>query len=233
MDHAVTREHERTAPRWWEGWSLLQASVHLGAWLPAFAIAWSLLSDDLTANPIQALEQRTGKAALVLLVLSLACTPAHFLTGYRPILKLRRPLGLYALLYAGLHFSIFVGVDYAFDLGLIWADVHNKAFILVGLTAGILLLALGATSFPWAMRRLGKNWKRLHRLIYPAGLLVVLHYAWSKKGDVFGLRGDILQPLLFAGLVTLLLLVRVPAIKRWILRMRQARVGNPTSTSSP
>jgi DMSO/TMAO reductase YedYZ heme-binding membrane subunit len=60
-----------------------------------------------------------------------------------------------------------------------------------------------------------------------------LHYAWSKKGDVFGLRGDILQPLLFAGLVTLLLLVRVPAIKRWILRMRQARVGNPTSTSSP
>jgi sulfoxide reductase heme-binding subunit YedZ len=228
----VSRKHENTAARWWGGWSLLQASVHVAACLPALGIAWSILTDDLTANPVQALEQRTGKAALVLLVLSLSCTPAHFLTGYRPILKLRRPLGLYALLYAVAHFTIFLGVDYAFDLRLIWADVYNKAFIFVGLTAGILLLTLGATSFPWAMRRLGKNWKRLHRLVYVAGLLVVVHYAWAKKGDVFTLRGDILQPLLFAALVFLLLLVRVPAIKRWILNMRQARAGDPTPSSS-
>jgi sulfoxide reductase heme-binding subunit YedZ len=86
------------------------------------------------------------------------------------------------------------------------------------------LLALAATASRWTIKRLGKNWKRLHRLIYPAGVLVILHYAWAKKGDLFHLRGDIQQPLLFGLLVILLLVLRIPPVVRGIKRLRAGLV---------
>jgi methionine sulfoxide reductase heme-binding subunit len=106
----------------------LQILTHIGALVPLILLIWDYAHNQLTVNPIQAVTLRTGKTALVLLVLSLACTPLYTVFGLRPALRLRRPLGLYAFLYAGLHFLVFVGLDYGFDLGLIREAIFEKRF---------------------------------------------------------------------------------------------------------
>ena len=198
----------------------LQILVHLLAWGLVAWLAWDAWTGNLTVNPIQAAEQRTGKYALVLLVLSLACTPLNTLFGLRKALTVRRTLGLYAFMFAAMHFVIFIGIDYGFDWEFLRLDISNKRYILVGATALTILTLLAATSFKWWMKRLGKRWKALHRLIYLAAPLVVLHYAWARKGDIFRLQGDILQPLAFGVVVALLLLARLPALRRRAVRLR-------------
>ena len=192
----------------------LQIIVHLGAWMPLIWLLVQYFSDALGANPIQAATQRTGKTALVLLVLSLACTPLNSLFNFKQALKVRRALGLYAFLYAAIHFGLFIGVDYRFNLEFLWADIRSKAYVWVGFSAGLILLALAITSFDWWKKQLKKNWKRLHRLVYLAGVLVIVHYAWAKKGNITQLQGDIVQPLLFGLLVLLLLALRLQAVKQ-------------------
>lgn len=181
-------------------------------------LAVDALTGNLTVNPIQAAEQRTGDTALVLLIYSLACSP--FFTVYRwpPALKFRRPLGLYAFFYALLHFSIFLGLDYEFDFTLILADINQKAYIFVGLAAFIILVALAATSFDVSKRLMRKAWTRLHRLVYLAGILVVLHFAWVSKGDFFNLTGDIGRPLIAGTAVIMLLVLRLPPVRKWLSR---------------
>jgi sulfoxide reductase heme-binding subunit YedZ len=122
-------------------------------------------------------------------------------------------LGLYAFMFAVTHMLIFVGLDYGFNWNFLWLDLASKRYIWVGLLTLIILTLLAATSFQWWMRRLGKNWKRLHRLVYLAGALVVLHYAWSKKGDVLALQGDVIQPFAF-GLAVCFCWVRIPAVRQ-------------------
>jgi sulfoxide reductase heme-binding subunit YedZ len=199
----------------------LQWCVHIGAWIPLAVLAYNAWSGNLTINPIQAAEQRTGDTAITFLILSLSCTPIYLLYGYRPVEKLRRPLGLYAFLYAAIHFSIFIWLDYGFDLSLLAEEFAQKPFILVGALTLVILTALAATSFDRSKIWLGKRWKKLHRLVYPASLLAVLHFAWASKGDIFGLSGDIIRPLLAGVLVVLLLCLRLPVVRRWILRRRQ------------
>jgi sulfoxide reductase heme-binding subunit YedZ len=198
----------------------LQLLVHLLAWGLAAWLAWDAWSGNLTVNPIQAATQRTGKYALVLLVLSLACTPLNTLFGFRQALTVRRALGLYAFMFAATHFAIFIWIDYGFEWEFIRAEILDKRYILVGATALTILALLAATSFQWWMRRLGKRWKSLHRLVYLAAPLGVLHYAWARKGDIFRLQGDILQPLAFGAVVALLLLVRVTAVRQRAARLR-------------
>jgi sulfoxide reductase heme-binding subunit YedZ len=110
--------------------------------------------DNLTANPIQAITLRTGKAAIVLLVLTLSVTPINTLFGFRQVIKVRRALGLYAFLYAGLHFAIFIGLDYVFDLELIIEAIFDKPFALVGFLTGLILIPLAITSTKGWMKRL-------------------------------------------------------------------------------
>jgi sulfoxide reductase heme-binding subunit YedZ len=198
----------------------LQILVHLLAWGLAAWLAWDAWTGNLTVNPIQAAEQRTGKYALVLLVLSLACTPLNTLFGMRQAITVRRSLGLYAFMFAVLHFTIFIWIDYGFNWEFLLADIRNKLYIFVGLTALVMLSLLAATSTKWWMKRLGKRWKALHKLVYLAGPLVVLHYAWARKGDIFRLQGDIVQPLAFGIVVALLLLIRLPALRRGAVRLR-------------
>ena len=198
----------------------LQMVVHLLAWGLAAWLAWDAWSGNLTVNPIQAATQRTGKYALVLLVLSLACTPLNTLFGFRQLIAVRRALGLYAFLFAAAHFAIFIWIDYGFDWEFIRLEIIDKRFILVGAAALTILTLLAATSFQWWMKRLGKRWKSLHRLVYLAAPLVVLHYAWARKGDLFRLQGDILQPLAFGLVVGLLLLARLPALRKRAARLR-------------
>ena len=194
--------------------TFFKAIIHVFAWSALGWLIWDYYNGNLTANPLQAATQRTGKYALIMLVSSLACTPLNTLFGWKIALKFRRMLGLYAFMFATIHMLIFVGLDYGFNWYFLWQDLSSKRYIWVGLLTLIILTLLAATSFQWWMRRLGKNWKRLHRLVYLAGGLVVLHYAWSNKGDVLALQGDVIQPFAFGLAVALLLLVRIPVIRQ-------------------
>lgn len=200
---------------------LLRAASHIIGLVPLALLMIDIARRDLTANPIQYLEQRSGYAALVMLVLSLAITPLMNLAGFKPLQRIRRTMGLYAFLYALGHFLIFVWLDYGLDFSLLEGAIFKKPFVVVGLAALVILTALAVTSFDWAKRALRKNWMRLHKLVYLAGGLVILHYAWAKKGDIFRLQGDIVQPLIFGGIVALLLIMRLPPVKRFITAARQ------------
>jgi sulfoxide reductase heme-binding subunit YedZ len=198
----------------------LQIIVHLGAWFPLARLLFDFLAGNLSANPIQDLQQRTGRAAIALLVLSLSCTPLNAVFGWPEAIKRRRALGLYGFMYVTLHLLIFVNLDYGFAWSLILQTIFEKPYILVGLTGFFLLLPLAMTSFDVWKARMGKKWKRLHSLIYLIAPLAVLHYAWAKKGDLFGLRGDVTQPLLYGLIVTLLLAFRIPPVRRAVAALR-------------
>lgn len=206
--------------RWpeWPRLTRLQVVVHVAALLPLILLVWDALHNNLTVNPIQKATQRTGQPALVLLILTLSCTPLYMVAGWRPALKLRRTLGLYAFLYAAVHFSIYVAVDYRFDFGLIWLELAEKRYVLVGLAAFLILLSLAITSTRGWQRRLGKRWKRLHRLVYLAAVLVVAHYLWVVKADIR-------KPLAWGMVLSVLLLLRWPPLRQRIGRLR-ARAGN-------
>jgi sulfoxide reductase heme-binding subunit YedZ len=171
-------------------------------------------NNNLTVNPIQALQLRTGKYALVLLILSLACTPLNTVFGFRQALKVRRPLGLYAFFYASLHFLIFIGLDYQFNWDLILEATFEKRYALVGFAAGLILLSLAITSTKGWKKRLGKTWSRLHKFVYLAGLLVIVHYVWLVKSDIR-------IPLLYGALVVILLILRIPVVRRPVSQLKQ------------
>ena len=200
----------------------LRWTVHIAGILPALWIAALGLAGELTVNPYQAVEQRTGRIALIFLMLALACTPANLLLGWRQALRHRRTLGLYAFAYASLHMLILVGLDYGWSFRLLRADLDTKPFIWVGASALLILAALAATSFVVWKRRLGKSWKRLHRLVYAAVLLVVLHFAWARKANLATLSGDILLPLAAGVAAVILLTLRLPAVRKWIAGRRRA-----------
>jgi len=187
--------------------SILPILVHGGSLAPFAVLVWDALNNNLTANPIQAATLRTGKLALIWLILSLACTPVHILFGFKEALKVRRTLGLYAFFYVSLHFLIFTGLDYAFNWGLLKDAIFEKRYALVGFAAFMILLPMAVTSFRWWMRKLGKNWKRLHKLVYLAGILAIIHYVWEVKTDIR-------VPLLYGALVLVLLIIRLPVIKK-------------------
>lgn len=189
----------------------LQIAAHVGALIPLALLVWDFWSGNLGPDIIRAATLRTGKAALVLLVLSLACTPVNIIFNFKPALKLRRPLGLYSFMYAGIHFAIFIGVDYFFNFKLIKDALFEKRYALVGLATGLILLTLAITSTDGWKRRLKKNWKRLHTLVYAAGVLAVVHFIWLVKQGV-------LEPWIWAGVVVVLLLIRVKPVKFFLSR---------------
>ncbi len=199
--------------------SPFQLFIHAASWIPLILLLINFLGGTLTANPIQEIEQRTGQYAVIWLLLSLACTPVHTVFRFHPALKVRRALGLYAFLYAALHFLTFVFLDYGFDLGLIWRSISNKPFIIVGALALLILLALALTSTQKAMRQMKTRWKTLHRMAYVAGGLAVLHYIWAVKTD---LR----LPLIYAAILFTLLILRLPIIRRRFLKRDSFKIKN-------
>jgi sulfoxide reductase heme-binding subunit YedZ len=194
----------------------LQIVTHAGALLPLAWLVWQYGKGVLLVDPIQEITTRTGKTALILLMLSLACTPVNVLFGIKPVLRVRRALGLYAFAYASLHFLTFVGLDYGFDLDLLRQAIFEQRFVLVGFAAGLLLMPLTVTSTRGWRRRLGKNWKTLHRLAYLAGVLAVVHFLWSAK--------DARDPLRYSGVLAVLLVVRLPPVRRAVASARR-RLG--------
>lgn len=194
--------------------SRIQLVTHIAALTPLALLIFDWYQNDLTANPIQAATLRTGKTALVLLTLSLAITPLNTIFGLRQLIPLRKWLGLYAALYVGVHFFIFVGVDYGFDFDLLKDALFEKRYALVGLASGLMLLPLTITSTSGWQRRLGKKWKRLHRAVYLGAFLATVHYTWLVKSDIR-------VPLLYMSIIILLLAFRLPPVRTAASRFGQ------------
>jgi sulfoxide reductase heme-binding subunit YedZ len=192
--------------------------VHLAALAPLAALIWDIVQDQLSFNPIQDITARTGRTALTLLIVALACTPANTLFGFRRALTVRRALGLYAFLYAGLHFLTFTVLDYGLDIVQIGDTIAEKRYVLVGFAAFVILLPMAITSTKGWMKRLGKRWRSLHRLIYLAAPLAVVHFVWLVKSDIR-------EPLRFGAVVIALLALRLPPMRRAISRFRNRLAG--------
>ncbi|MSQ44338.1 MAG: sulfoxide reductase heme-binding subunit YedZ [Chloroflexi bacterium] len=184
----------------------MQVAVHAGAIVPLSWLTVDALTGGLTANPIQAITTRTGTAALVCLVLSLAVTPLSGIGRQAWMVPLRRPLGLYAFFYASLHMATFAGLDYGLDWRLIWNTVLEKRYIVAGTGAFVSMLPLALTSTRGWQRRLGPRWRKLHRLAYLAAILAVIHFLWLVKADIR-------QPLAYGVGVAALLALRLPVVR--------------------
>jgi len=185
-----------------------QIFVHLGSMLPLVWIILTYLLDEYKINPIQTITHQTGRYALIWYLLSLTCTPLVTLLGFNPALKVRRALGLYAFFYASLHFLTFAVLDYRLDMAQIVTLIITKRYLIVGATALIILIALAVTSTKASMKKLGKTWQKLHKLAYPGSALVVLHYIWAVKADIR-------TPLLYGSVLAVLLVLRLPVIRKW------------------
>ena len=199
----------------------LRIGVHLLGILPLGFLFYEFFANKLTINPVQDLEQILGRIGIYWMVATLAVTPLYTLTGWRDLPGRRRAVGLYAFLYTCLHLLIFFGLDYNFNLAQIWNLVTGKLYLLAGLAALLLLIPLAVTSFDIFIRKMGKNWKRLHWLVYPVVVVSILHYALAQKGDLFTLRGNILRPFLWMLLTFILLAFRLPVVRRWVSSTRR------------
>jgi sulfoxide reductase heme-binding subunit YedZ len=198
----------------------LQIAIHAYAWSVLVMLIFQFFTDNLSANPIQELEQRTGRHAITLLVLSLSCTPLNTLFKWSELLKRRRALGLYSFMYATIHVLIYLDLDYGLAWSFVLREFTEKPRLIVGAIAFLMLIPLAWTSFDIWKKRLGRNWKRLHQTIYLLAPIVVLHYAWSKKGDLFALQGEIVRPLIYGLIVVLLLILRIPQVRKAVASSR-------------
>ena len=168
-------------------------------------------SGGLGANPIEFITRATGTWTLVGLILTLSVTPLRRLSGHADLIRYRRMLGLFSFFYASLHFVTYIWLDQFFDPAAIARDILKRPFITVGFSAFVLLIPLAATSTHTMMRRLGRRWQHLHRLIYLIALLAIVHYLWLVKKDLT-------SPLIYGVVVVVLLALRLP----WGLRLMRA-----------
>ncbi len=152
--------------------------------VPALYYGWGLWQDELGANPLEAVIRGLGDWALRILLITLLMSPLRRLINWAQALRLRRMLGLYAYFYVILHLLGYLWFDQFFDWEEIWFDILERPFITIGMVAVVLLTPLAITSTKGMIRRLGKNWKRLHSLVYLIGILAVIHFWWMVKLDV-------------------------------------------------
>jgi methionine sulfoxide reductase heme-binding subunit len=187
------------------------------AWMVCALFGW--LGFSAGVDPVKFLELENGKTALNLIILTLMVTPVRQLAGLPHLIRLRRMIGLFAFLYAVLHFTVYVVLDLDLNWRMVGADIAKRPYITVGFTALLLLVPLAVTSTNRMMRRLGRHWSRLHRLIYVIVLLGVWHFYWQEKIDVR-------EPLVYAAIVAILLGYRLARAK--FLRTR--RIPDPPSS---
>ena len=186
-----------------EPYPWLKPGIFIGGLVPLLFTFTRATQGALSANPIAQIENELGLTALILLVASLACTPARRVFHWTWPPRIRRELGLFAFFYASLHFLTYLTLDQFFDFGAIVADIAERPFITAGFAALVLMVPLALTSTTDSIRRLGFNrWTRLHQLVYLAGALAALHFFWRVKIDVS-------QPLTYAVIIGALLAVRL------------------------
>ena len=202
--------------------------VHLLALVPLAILLWQVWDvartggDALGADPVAEIEHRLGLWALRFLMLALAITPLRQLSGKPVLARFRRMLGLYAFFYASLHLAAYLGLDLRGYWTQVFEEIAKRPYITVGFAAWLLLLPLAITSTVGWIRRLGRNWARLHRLVYAIGVLAVLHFWWLVKSDIR-------EPALYAGILAVLLGWR--AWKAWTAR-RKAALSRPRTAAA-
>jgi sulfoxide reductase heme-binding subunit YedZ len=181
---------------------LQKAVVFLLALVPAGWLAWRTLHDSLGVNPVEELELTTGIWAYRFLLLSLAITPVRRLTGWNTVIRYRRMLGLFAFAYATAHLLIYVIIDQGMALKFIFEDVAKRRFITAGMVAFLLLVPLAVTSTKGWIRRLGRRWQSLHRLVYVSAIAAALHFIWKVKVAIG-------EPVYYAAILAILLGARL------------------------
>lgn len=178
-----------------------------GAGLGLLALLAFYYLSDILVNPARYVILRSGTLGLVFLVASLACTPIRKIFGWSKIIQIRRALGLYSFVFIAIHLWGYAVWENSLYFDLIWRDLGERSAMPLGIVAFVLLIPLAATSTSGWQRRLGKRWRSLHRLIYPAAIFSVWHYLWLD-------RDFITEPLIYAAVVAFLLAVRLP-LARW------------------
>jgi len=181
---------------------IVKAVLFVLAALPAVWLAVDAFRGNLTADPIEEITHRTGWWTITLLMVTLSVTPIRRFTGWNHVVKVRRMLGLWAFFYATLHLLTYVVLDLFFAFDILLEDVAKRPYITVGFAGFLMLLALAVTSTKGWIRRLGKRWQRLHQLVYVAALAGVVHFYWQVKADTR-------EPLIYAGILLMLLVTRV------------------------
>jgi sulfoxide reductase heme-binding subunit YedZ len=182
---------------------LTKIAIFLAALVPLARLVWKAFHGGLGANPIEFITHSTGDWTLILILTTLSITPLRRITRQYWLIGVRRMVGLFAFFYGTLHFLTYIWLDKFFDVHEMLKDIAKRRFITVGFSAFALLIPLALTSTAWSIRRLGgKNWRRLHRLIYLTGILAVVHYYWLVKADHR-------KPIEYAFVLSMLLLYRV------------------------
>ena len=181
--------------------AVLKWATFAAALSPAVWLVYGFFTDNLSANPIDYITDTTGLSALTCLIVTLAVTPLRRLTGWNELIKLRRMLGLFAFFYACLHLTTWAVIDQFFNVSGMAADIVKRPWVTIGMTTFLLLLPLAVTSTAGMIRRLGRRWQQLHRLVYVAGVTAVIHFWWVVKADFR-------DPRLFALALTILLSFR-------------------------
>ena len=175
--------------------------------VPLLLLIWKGLNEDLGANTVETLTHETGLWGLYFLLITLAVTPLKRLSGMIWLINLRRMLGLFAFFYACLHLTVYVWLDQFFYWDAIVEDIYKRPYITLGFSAWLMILPLALTSNRFSIRKLGKNWKKLHTLVYPAAILVVFHFIWLVKADYA-------EPIFYLLILLLLLMTRLPIMSR-------------------
>jgi sulfoxide reductase heme-binding subunit YedZ len=197
----------------------VKTGVFAAALAPFTALVVAGFTDGLGANPVETITHTTGDWTLRLLLAALAITPLRHLTGWIWLTRLRRMVGLFAFFYLMLHFSTYAVLDASLDLAYVVEDVADRLYITAGFSAFVMLVPLAATSTNAMVRRLGPlRWRKLHRLVYAAGICGVLHYLWLVKAD---LR----EPLVYTGILAILLAARLPVFVKWMQARRSKSAG--------
>jgi sulfoxide reductase heme-binding subunit YedZ len=200
---------------------------HVGSLFPLALLFYDYYFGLFSPDFIREITLRTGKAAIVLLILSLAITPLNILFGWKQLHPLRRIFGVYAFMYVAFHLTIFVYLDYGLSWPLIQEAIFEKRYALIGFAAFLILLPLALTSTRWSMKKLGKKWTSLHKWVYLAGVLAVLHY-------ILLVKNAYTQPFIFAVILGVLLTLRIGTIKQWVIQQRRnwGKRGKPSQTSA-
>ena len=185
-------------------------AVFLACLFPFGQLLYYGFTDDLTANPIEYITRFTGSWALIMLLASLSVTPLRRILGWNELIKFRRMLGLFAFFYLLLHFSTYLVLDHFFDFPAIVKDIIKRPYVTAGFTAFVLLIPLALTSTAAMIRRLGRRWQQLHRLVYVAAIAAVIHFYWLVKADIR-------RPVQYGAILALLLGYRLVIIwaPRW------------------
>ena len=194
--------------------AVAKTGLFAAALVPFATLVVNAFTGGLGANPVEAITHTTGEWTLRLLLATLAITPLRHFTGWVWLTRLRRMVGLFAFFYLTLHFATYAVLDASLDLAYIVEDVADRLYITVGFAAFVMLVPLAATSTNAMVRRLGPvRWRRLHRLVYAAAVGGALHFLWL-------VRADLLEPLIYAGVLAALLAARLPPAVKWMQARR-------------